>query len=62
MIVTERYGHLAYTQWDAIRAAHTRKPVAKEWLAQPASYVLHADDTAAGAKIIDLASRRRSAG
>ncbi|MGP4018295.1 tyrosine-type recombinase/integrase [Saccharopolyspora sp. 5N708] len=73
---TERYSHLADTQWDAVRAALDGKP---KTAVQPqaetstespneqsgekfAPYLLHAGQKEAGAKIIDLSSRRRSAG
>lgn len=62
---TERYAHLANAEWDKVRTAFTRNPtIAKAEPPEPESapYLLHENDSAAGAEIIDLFSRRRSAG
>ncbi|MFI0465347.1 tyrosine-type recombinase/integrase [Saccharopolyspora sp. 5N102] len=62
---TERYAHLADTQWDQVRAVLGQAPeISKSQHAdpEPAPYLPHENDSAAGAEIIDLFSRRRSAG
>ncbi|MEV0697457.1 tyrosine-type recombinase/integrase [Saccharopolyspora sp. NPDC050389] len=69
---TERYAHLADSQWDAVRAADgdvlnpvpapAERPAAEHAEPESAPYLPHENDTAAGAEIIDLFSRRRSAG
>ncbi|WP_342743168.1 tyrosine-type recombinase/integrase [Saccharopolyspora shandongensis] len=59
---TERYAHLADTQWDQVRAVLGQPPEISKSEPEPAPYLLHENDTAAGAEIIDLFSRRRSAG
>lgn len=64
---TERYAHLADTRWDAVRVAlGGRNENAEVGAAMPsadsaAAHLLPEAEKAAGAKIIDLASRRRSA-
>jgi len=69
---TGRYAHLANTSWDAVRAAFgdplnsVPAPAERALLEQAAENAaprLHPeDDSAAGAEIIDLFSRRRSTG
>lgn len=73
---TERYSHLADTQWDAVRAALDGKPkasadrpekivsesVTEQAGAKFALHLPHSAEPTTGAKIIDLASRRRSTG
>ncbi|MGW5649577.1 hypothetical protein ACWEV3_40080 [Saccharopolyspora sp. NPDC003752] len=68
VLTTERYAHLADTQWDAFGEPQGPRPTpfdqdaTDELAANAAPRLRPENDTAAGAEIIDLFSRRRSAG
>lgn len=62
---TERYAHLGQTQWDAVRSALSDSAIATEQSSsdqESAPYLPHATEKVPDPKIVDLASRRRSAG
>ncbi|MDA3624827.1 tyrosine-type recombinase/integrase [Saccharopolyspora sp. WRP15-2] len=62
---TERYAHLANAEWDKVRAVlglTPENPALGHAEPEITPYLPHENDTAAGAEIIDLFSRRRSAG
>ncbi|MGP4016848.1 tyrosine-type recombinase/integrase [Saccharopolyspora sp. 5N708] len=62
---TQRYAHLARSQWESVRSSLSDSAACVEQgksERQAAPYLLHADPLAGGTNVIDLASRRRSAG